>query len=155
MHSDVHIGFVSTYSAAEQESKMFFALTSLEIVPNTCISCLYYELPWCKNVFSYVCIMAWKSDVIHSHVASLRMRNARHCNFEFDQLFFAMLHVPAFLPPSKLYIQTVSHPLHFSIIGLLLTLSGDIELNPEPVRFPRGICNRAVKNNQRGLLRSV
>ena len=62
-----------------------------------------------------------------------------------------MLHVPAFLPPSKLYIQTVSHQLHFSIIGLLLTLSGDIELNPGPVRFPCAIYNRAVKSNQRGM----
>ena len=34
------------YSAAEQESKTFvFALNSLEIVPNACISCLHYEIP--------------------------------------------------------------------------------------------------------------
>ena len=41
--------------------------------------------------------------------------------------------------------------VHFSIIGLLLIVSGDIELNPGPVRFPCGMCGRAVQSNQRGI----
>ena len=37
------------------------------------------------------------------------------------------------------------------LIILLLLLSGDVETNPGPVRFPCGICERAVKVNQRGI----
>ena len=33
----------------------------------------------------------------------------------------------------------------------LLMLSGDIELNPGPVKFPCTICKNPVKKNQRGL----
>ena len=42
--------------------------------------------------------------------------------------------------------------VYFSVISLLLTLSGDTELNPGPVRFPCGRCGRAVQSNHRGIL---
>lgn len=35
---------------------------------------------------------------------------------------------------------------------LLLILSGDISLNPGPTKFPCGICSKAVRKNQRGIL---
>ena len=54
------------------------------------------------------------------------------------------------MAPSRLYVRRGS-TIHFCVIGLLLTLSGDIELNPGPVRFPCGRCGRAVKSNQRGI----
>ena len=45
--------------------------------------------------------------------------------------------------PSK----TMSSKLFFS----LLLLSGDIHLNPGPVKYPCGICSKPVKINQRGI----
>ena len=57
---------------------------------------------------------------------------------------------PAILPPSTLYINRGSYS-HLIIIALLLTISGDIEVNPGPIRFPCGKCNRAVRSNQRGI----
>lgn len=44
-------------------------------------------------------------------------------------------------------IQTLQ--LHFN---LPLAMSGDIEVNPGPVKDPCGNCNRPVKSNQRSLL---
>ena len=41
--------------------------------------------------------------------------------------------------------------LSIVILVLLLLLSGDVELNPGPIRFPCGKCNKPVKNNQKGL----
>ena len=35
---------------------------------------------------------------------------------------------------------------------LLLLFCGDIEVNPGPVRFPCGVCNKSVRSNQLGIL---
>lgn len=35
---------------------------------------------------------------------------------------------------------------------LLLLLSGDISLNPGPIRFPCMVCSRSVKSNQKALV---
>ena len=85
------------YSAAEQESKtFFFAPTSLEIVPNTCMSCLYYELPWksCNNNdFLYSHMFVLQCDIIenlwrHAQPCGF-FAHAQcaifNCNFEFDR----------------------------------------------------------------------
>jgi len=37
-------------------------------------------------------------------------------------------------------------------IAMLLLLSGDIALNPGPVKYPCTVCNLAVRTNQRALL---
>ena len=46
---------------------------------------------------------------------------------------------PAILAPSDLGIKCSA--THFVVVFLLLTISGDIELNPGPVRFPCGTCS--------------
>jgi hypothetical protein len=57
--------------------------------------------------------------------------------------------VPAIVTPCRLYIKNSN--INFSTVALLLSLSGDIELNPGPVRFPCGVCGRAVQSNHRGI----
>ena len=37
------------------------------------------------------------------------------------------------------------------LIFSLLCLSGDIELNPGPVKYPCKVCDRSVKSNQQGI----
>ena len=56
---------------------------------------------------------------------------------------------PAILASSNLYVR--GSTVCFAVILLLLTIAGDIELNPGPVRFPCGTCGRAVQTNQRGV----
>ena len=56
---------------------------------------------------------------------------------------------PAILVPSRLYVR--GSYVHLAIIALLLTISGDIEINPGPVRFPCGRCNKAVQSSHRGI----
>ncbi len=36
-------------------------------------------------------------------------------------------------------------------LAMLLMLCGDVELNPGPVKFPCGVCNKAVRNGVRAV----
>ena len=95
---------LAKYSAAEKESSKtsFFALTSLEIVPNTCISCLYYKLPWksCKNDdFSYLAWHHWKSLTSRTAtwlLCTRTMSTIATLIWWIHQLFFAMLRANAY-----------------------------------------------------------
>ena len=46
-------------------------------------------------------------------------------------------------------------PQDLKIILLILSLSGDIEMNPGPVAYPYTVCSNAVKKNQRAILCST
>ena len=57
--------------------------------------------------------------------------------------------MPAIIAPSTLYGRRSS--VCFAVIGLLLTVSGDAEFNPDPTKFPCGKCHKPVRSNQRGI----
>ena len=40
----------------------------------------------------------------------------------------------------------------FGFLSLLLLLSGDIQINPGPIKHPCSLCERSVKSNQRAIL---
>ena len=52
---------------------------------------------------------------------------------------------------ARLGINKISVKRTVSALLSLLPLSGDVELNPGPVRHPCRICDRPVKCNQRGV----
>lgn len=52
---------------------------------------------------------------------------------------------------SKLTIPFRNCSIKAVALPLLLLLSGDISLNPGPIRFPCGICEKPVRSNQHGL----
>ena len=55
--------------------------------------------------------------------------------------------VPAtYLIPSKVRVRQL-----VGIITVLLTISGDIELNPGPVKFPWGKRGKAVAKHHKGI----
>ena len=56
---------------------------------------------------------------------------------------------PVLLPKKPLYSNSLRSTTRFLI--LLLCISNDINLNPGPTEFPCGLCNKAVRWNQRGI----
>ena len=49
------------------------------------------------------------------------------------------------------YCKTVATYSYLLLMLNLLLLCGDIEVNPGPVKYPCGLCDRPVANNHRGL----
>ena len=48
-------------------------------------------------------------------------------------------------------MNSVKHSVSTLLLFSLLSLSGDVELNPGPVRHPCRMCDHRVKCNQRGV----